>query len=77
LKTVRNSSFVVLVGGFRLVPPKWPQKPFASIVSLKWMWKMAQLRPKGLSLETVVERELARDIAVVLDMIVILYNRAQ
>jgi len=38
---------------------------------------MAQLRPKELSLETVVGRELARDIAVVLDMTVILCNGAQ
>jgi len=37
---------------------------------------MAQLRPKRSSLGTIVGRELVRDVVVVLDMIVILCNRA-
>jgi len=41
------SSSVVPAGDFGLVSLEWPQKPFASTASWKKMWKMTQLRPKG------------------------------
>jgi hypothetical protein len=36
--------------GFGEVPSKWPQKPFTSIASWKWIENMVQFKPMGSSL---------------------------
>ena len=50
------------------VPSKWPQYPHASTVSLKQIEKITQCKPEALSLGIDDGRELARAVAVTVDI---------